>query len=318
MMLTILRRDATECERHSPVDGWTPPEGAVWLDLHSPTRDEELAVERALGLDIPTREEMAAIEPSSRFYQENGATFMTATLLARSEEGPVSAPVTFVLAKGMLVTIRYDELRAFTVYAERAPGAQVASGTAALMGLLDAIVERLADILEDTSAHVQNASVTIFRQPQTSSQFQPLLTELARSQSVTSTTRKTLVSLTRMLAFAGLAQEIATDADCQAHLKTLQADIQSLTEHSAFQSSHISFLLDAALGLINIEQNGIIKWFSIYAVVFLPPTLLASIWGMNFHHMPELDWRFGYPVALAMMVVAAVTPLWWFKKRGWL
>ncbi|RAK57466.1 magnesium transporter CorA family protein [Phenylobacterium deserti] len=317
-MLNILRRDAAECERHTPLDGWTPPEGSIWIDLKNPTREEELAVERALGLDIPTREEMAAIEPSSRLYQENGATFMTATLLARSDEGPTPAPVTFVLTKSVLATIRYDDLRAFTVFADRAPAAHVGSGTAALMGLLDAIVERLADIIEDTAAHVQNASTTIFRQRQTSGGFQPLLTELARAQSVTSTTRNTLVSLGRMLSFAGLAQEIAGDPECQAHLRTVQADVQSLTEHSAYQATHIAFLLDAALGLINIEQNSIIKWFSVYAVIFLPPTLLASIWGMNFHHMPELDWRFGYPVALGLMVIAAVVPLWWFRKRGWL
>jgi magnesium transporter len=131
-------------------------------------------------------------------------------------------------------------------------------------------------------------------------------------------TRNSLVSLARMLSFAGLAREIAGDPECQAHLVTLQRDAQSLTEHASYQSGHISFLLDAALGLINIEQNGIIKFFSVVAVVFLPPTLVASIYGMNFEFMPELHWRYGYPMAVVMMVASAILPILWFKRRGWL
>jgi magnesium transporter len=125
------------------------------------------------------------------------------------------------------------------------------------------------------------------------------------------------VSLARLFSFAALAQEIAADPDCQAHLKTLQRDGQSLTEHAGFQSSHIAFLLDAALGLINIEQNSIIKFFSVAAVIFMPPTLVASIYGMNFHHMPELGWRFGYPMAITLMLASGLLPVWWFRRRGW-
>jgi magnesium transporter len=317
-MLNVLRRGAPGFEPQSPVEGWSPPPGTVWIDLTSPTREEELAVERALGLDLPTAEEMAQIEPSSRLYQEGGATFMTATLMARTAEGsPTAAPVTFVLAKGLLVTIRYDVLKAFTIFAERAREAEVASGTSALMGLLEAIVERLAEILEQTARTVEEASTAIFRRTH-GGDFQALLTELARAQSLTAMIRTSLVSLARMLGFAALAQEIAADPECLAHLKSLQSDVQSLTEHASFQASHISFLLDAALGLINIEQNGIIKFFSVVAVVFLPPTLVASVYGMNFRHMPELDWRLGYPMALAIMVASAVLPLWWFRRRGWL
>jgi magnesium transporter len=316
-MLNLLRRGASGFERQSPGDGWRPPEDAIWIDLHEPTVEEEQAVEAAAGLELPTREEMAAIEPSSRLYQEAGATFMTATLLARSEDIPTAAPVTFVLAKGLLITIRYDELRAFSVFAERAPASDLGSGTAALLGLLDALVERLADLLEDTSSAVEQASFSVFHRPP-AGDFRPVLTELARGQSMASMVRRSLMSLARLMSYANLAQEIATDPDCAAHLKSLQSDAQSLTEHAGFQSGHISFLLDAALGLINIEQNGIIKFFSVVAVVFLPPTLCASIWGMNFHHMPELDWPLGYPMAVAMMIASAVLPLWWFKKRGWL
>lgn len=316
-MLKLLRRGAEGFEPQAARAGWTPPPDTLWIDLTRPTREEELAVEAALGVELPTLEEMEQIEPSSRLYQENGSTFMTATLLAHSGEAPQATPVTFVLAKHMLVTIRYEDLRAFDIFSARARQEDVGSGAAALLGLLDAIIERLAKILEQANDAVDRASTTIFSRPQGGA-FQPLLTELARAQSLASTARNSLTSLARLVSFASLAREIAEDGECRAHLASLRRDGQSLTEHAGFMSSHISFLLDAALGLINIEQNGIIKFFSIYAVIFLPPTLLASIWGMNFHHMPELDQAWAYPCALALMGLAAVVPLWWFKRRGWL
>jgi magnesium transporter len=317
-MLTLLRKGAKAFETVTPAEGWRPGEGVVWIDLLTPTREEELAVEAALGLDLPTLAEMQEIEPSSRFYQEGGATFMTATLLARSQdETPAATPATFVLANGLLVTVRYAELKAFTLFAERAPASDLPSGAPVMFGLLDAVVQRLADVLEGQDARVQEASTSIFRRPP-AGDFRPLLTGLASVQSVTALTRNSLVSLSRLLSYAGLAPEIASDAECKAHLESLQADGQSLTEHASYLSSQVAFLLDAALGLINIEQNGIIKFFSVVAVVFLPPTLVASIYGMNFHHMPELAWLYGYPMAIVMMVASAILPILWFKRRGWL
>ncbi|WP_309605152.1 magnesium transporter CorA family protein [Phenylobacterium sp.] len=315
-MLNLLRRGAPGFELQSSLAGWTPPPEAIWLDFLNPTREEELAVEAALKLELPTPEEMAKIEPSSRLYQENGATFMTATLLTRAEAGPAGVPVTFVLARDLLITIRYHDLRAFSVFAERAPGQGVTSGSSALFGLLDAVIERLAASLEETGESVEAASAAIFHRPK-GQQFETLLTALAGAQSVTSLARGSLVSLARLFSFAALAPEIAADAECTAHLKSLQRDGQSLTEHAGFHTSQITFLLDAALGLINIEQNGIIKFFSVAAVIFMPPTLVASIYGMNFHHMPELDWRFGYPLALGLMVASVLAPLVWFRRRGW-
>jgi magnesium transporter len=316
-MLKLLRRGAAGPEIVALTKGWRPPEDALWLDLLTPSRDEELAVEAALDLELPTREEMAEIEPSSRLYQAHGATFMTAGLLARREDGGrTDAPVTFVLANGLLITIRYDALKAFDLFAERAQGLGVASGSSALFNLLDAAVERLADLLEQTGSEVEKVSQAIFARP-TGVRFEALLTDLARAQSLTSMTRASLVSLARLFSFAALAPEIAADRECKAHLKTLQRDGQSLTEHAGAQSSHIAFLLDAALGLINIEQNGIIKFFSVAAVILMPPTLVASVYGMNFRHMPELEFHYGYPMALSMMLVSAVVPILWFKRRGW-
>jgi magnesium transporter len=316
-MLKLLRRGVHGLETLTLSQGWRPPQDAVWLDLLSPTREEEVAVEDALGLELPTREEMREIEPSSRLYQAHGATYMTATLLARRDgEGRTDAPVTFVLAKGLLITIRYAELKAFDLFAERADSLGVASSSSALFNILDAVVERLADLLEHTGEAVEVVSAAIFSRPK-GAQFEALLTDLARAQSLTSMTRNSLVSLARLFSFATLAPEIAADPECLAHLKTLQRDGQSLTEHAGFQSSHIAFLLDAALGLINIEQNGIIKFFSVAAVILMPPTLVASIYGMNFHHMPELSLPYGYPMALTLMAISAIVPILWFKRRGW-
>ncbi|MBL8554463.1 MAG: magnesium transporter CorA family protein [Phenylobacterium sp.] len=317
-MLRVLRRSARGVQTETCAAGWSPGADVVWIDLMKPTREEELAVEAALGLELPTAEEMAALEPSSRLYQEDGATFMTATMLARSHEAsPFATPVTFVLAKGVLVTLRYEELRAFTLFSDRVPESDIQSGTVALLDLFDAVVERLARTLDDMADKVEDVSTAIFRRPP-GGNFRPLLTGLAQAQSVTSLTRNGLVSVSRTLGYAGLASEIATDPECRAHLDTLQHDARSLTEHAGYQSSHIAFLLDAALGLINIEQNGIIKFFSVVAVAFMPPTLIASIYGMNFIHMPELRWMAGYPFALLLMFVAGVLPVVWFKKRGWL
>lgn len=317
-MHNVLRRGQSAFQVETPGPGWRPDPEVVWIDLLRPTREEELAVEAALGIDLPTREEMAALEPSSRLYQDGGATFMTATLLARSHENkPFGTPVTFVLFKGLLVTLRYEDLRAFTVFSGRALEEEKTSGCETLLGLLDAVVERLAQVLDDTGRNVEDASTAIFDRPRAGN-FRPLMTSLAQAQSVTALARTSLVSVGRLLSFAALAPEIADQPVCRAHLKTLQRDTQSLTEHSSHQSAHVAFLLDAALGLINIEQNGIIKFFSVVAVVFMPPTLVASIYGMNFDVMPELHWAFGYPMALVMMVVAGVLPVLWFKKRGWL
>lgn len=315
-MLKLLRRGGAP-EAVAIATGWTPPDDAVWLDLLNPSKDEERAVETALGVELPTREEMAEIEPSSRFYQTNGATFMTATLLSRRDDDlRVGVPVTFVLAKGRLVTIRYDAIKAFELFSDRAQALGIGSGSSCLFNLMDAVMERLADLLEQADAEVQLVSAAIFARPK-GAQFEALLTDLARAQSLTSLTRGSLVSLARLFSFAALAHEIAEDPECVTHLRALQHDGQSLTEHAGAQSGQIAFLLDAALGLINIEQNGIIKFFSVAAVILMPPTLVASVYGMNFHHMPELDLPYGYPMALTLMFISAVLPVIWFKRRGW-
>ena len=299
----------------------------VWADLFNPTRQEEAEVEQWLGVGVPTREEMEEIEISSRLYIEDGAYFMTATLPSQADsDDPVMSPVTFVLRRNLLVTIRYHEPKAFLSFPLRAEKAAIGctSGETILVGLLEAIVDRLADVLERVSRDIELLSKDIFNPTGTKASsrdrgFQQILKDLGRKESLTSNIRDSLTSLQRLSGF--LANALAqgkNGKDAKARVKTLSRDVLSLTDHASFLSQKITFLLDATLGMINIEQNGIIKIVSVAAVVFLPPTLVASIYGMNFDLMPELKWDFGYPMALGLMVISAILPFWWFRRRGWL
>ncbi|PVM92855.1 magnesium transporter [Caulobacter radicis] len=319
-MLRVLRQGAPGFEPGGHTPDWRLPADAVWIELVDPTRAEEVAVEQSIGLLLPTREEMAEIEASSRLYQEDGGTFMTATILVNAEgELPTAAPVTFVLAGDKLVTIRYVEPRAFSVFAaqaERQPSL-CPHGPQTFLGLLDAVVDRTADILERTASEVETQSRAIFVRPRGMA-FEKILSRLGRAQNVNAKARDSLVSLARLLSFASLAEQFEGDRELRDHLKSLQRDVQSITDHSSYLSGNITFLLDAALGFINIEQNQIFKIFSVFSVVFLPPTLIAGIYGMNFLHMPELSWKEGYPMALGLMLIAALAPLIWFRRKGWL
>jgi magnesium transporter len=319
-MLRLLRRHQARLEPVEAGQGWALPADIVWLDMANPTRDEELAVEAALGLLLPTQHDMQEIETSSRLYQEHGATFLTAVVLAHAKENPVLVPVTFVLFQERLVTIRYDQPSAFELYSSQLVHEPEAceDGADVFLGLLGAIVDRVADILEETSAEVENVSQEIFRRPGKTEAFSALLSRLGRAQSVDAKARASLISLTRILGYSSVAEVFAGERDQKGRLRSLQRDVQSLADHGGRLSGDITFLLDAALGLINVEQNAIIKIFSVASVVFLPPTLVASIYGMNFRHMPELDWLAGYPFAIGLMVVSMLIPLWWFRRKGWL
>lgn len=299
---------------------------ALWFDVFSPTPEEERMLEQSVRVNIPSREEMEEIEISSRLYYEDGAAFMTAILPARSDaDVPEMAPVTFVLADGLLITVRFHEPQAFRTFPLRAEKTSMGcdSAESVLIALLEVIIDRLADILERVGRDVDRISRSIFRHPANSRgksrDFQHVLEEIGLKGDLSSNVRDSLASLERMFAFlAQYTLERKSPRDVRARLKTLTRDAASLSDHAGFLSQKITFLLDATLGMINIEQNATIKIFSVAAVVFLPPTLIASIYGMNFTHMPEFAWRLGYPFALLLMLLSAVVPFWFFKRRGWL
>ena len=303
------------------------PAGATWIDLLRPTRDEEVLVEDAFNLSVPTREDMVEIEPSSRLYEENGALHLTASVLSGVHHGdPATVPVTFVLTKERLITVRYDDPKSFSAFIthlERQPEL-CRSAASTLVFLLDAIVERAADVLEEVALQTDAVKTSVFRREAgggrkriSNAALEDIMLEIGSAEGALSKVRESLASLTRLISYLLFALP-KYDASEVSHLKTVARDVSSLTDMAAFMSSNVTFLLDAALGLINIQQNAIIKIFSVAAVIFLPPTLVGTVYGMNFDHMPELHWALGYPFALGMMVLSAILPYLWFKQKGWL
>jgi magnesium transporter len=299
--------------------GAAPPVDSLWIELIDPTRQEEHAVEAMLGLALPTREEMAEIEVSSRLYTDDGGLFLTATLVVGADsDTPALEPVTFVLVGERLVTIRYVEPKAFSAYTAQIERQGVAptNGADALVSLLEAVVDRAADLLERASAEVEGQSRIAFGNPKGAG-FSAILQRLGRVQSLTAKVRGSLASLSRLASFTSLNEPFARNPALAERLTTLQHDINSLGDHAGYVSAEITFLLDASLGLINIEQNQIFKVLAVFSAVLMPPTLIAGVYGMNFMHMPELAWRGGYPFALGLMAVAMAAPLLWFKRKGW-
>ena len=323
----MIRGFTAKDGRLYPVEDVTQGfDGVVWIDLSAPTSEEETEIESRLAIDIPTREDMEEIEISSRLYYEEGNAFMTATVPAKTDSDDLQmAPVTFVLTGERLITIRYHDPRAFQTFTQRAQKTNIGcrNGEAVLVALLEAIVDRLADVLERAQREIDAISRSIFERPGATptkgQDLQKLLQDIGRKGDLTSNIRDSLFTIHRVTAFlAHLTTQTRSDKEVRARVKTLARDASSLTEHSSSLSQKITFLLDATLGMINIQQNSIIKIFSVAAVVFLPPTLIASIYGMNFDHMPEFNWRLGYPIALGIMVMSAILPYLYFKRRGWL
>lgn len=305
------------------------PADALWLDLIEPTQEQEQLVESTYSIDVPTREEMKEIEASNRLYEENGVLYMTITIVTRLDSDlPESSQITFILAKDRLVTNRYSDplpFQRFIAYAEKHP--VVCSSAAALLaGLIEAIVNRMADVLERVGADLDSLSSEVFSPPRKrrrsaktqARDSRTILSRVGQNGDLTSKARESLVSLNRLLTFVQQSAAVSIANDVRARFRTLGRDVLALSDHASFLGVKANFLLEATLGMLNIEQNNIIKIFSVAAVVFLPPTLIASIYGMNFHVMPELDWVLGYPFAIALMVVSAILPYLYFKRRGWL
>ena len=302
------------------------PENAVWIDLVNPTPAEDRAVERLAGVAIPTREDMQEIEISSRLFIENSTRYMTATLMCQSDtDMPKTTAVTFILAGRRLVTVRYELPKPFSLVENKlarscSPGI---TGEQVMMELLDAVIDRCADILERVGSDVDQVSHEIF-EPESerhgnARRYSQILITIGRKGDLTSKVRESLVSIGRLVTFLSAAIEgVKWSKDMREQLKTMQRDVHSLTDHASYLSNKITFTLDAMLGVVNLEQNNIIKLFSVMAVVLMPPTLIASIYGMNFREMPELQWEHGYSFALVAMVAAAVLPYLAFKWKKWL
>jgi len=323
MLIAYLKRETLEAHQITAENHILLKE-AIWVDLLSPTKTEEKLVEQSLTLNIPTRDEMVEIETSSRLYKENDTLFMTASFIAQSKTSDARIdPITFVLTQQQLITIRYIEPHAFKFFIAQLPKLNPETHTALilLIELLEATVDRLADILERVGRRLDSYSKTIFR-PTTSKvrnlDYQKLMREVGASGDLDTKARESLITLNRLVSFFGQSANSKFDADEQSRVMTLSKDIASLSDHANFLSTKVNFLLDATLGMVNIEQNNIIKIFSVAAVIFLPPTLIASIYGMNFHFIPELSWKYGYLFSIGLIILAAFLPYRYFKYRKWL
>jgi len=286
---------------------------------------------------------MQAIELSSRLYEENGMLFMTATVLTKADtNSPQSSAITFILAAEKLITLRYADSAAFAAFRTRREAnlQRYQTSYQFMGGLIDAMIERIADILEGVVVNLDRISLKVFdaEAPDGTTQwenqprkrrgksrkarqrdFVEIVRRIGSVSDLVSRARESLVSFVRLVTFfREVRQGDAAARDSLVHSKSVIADLGSLSDHASFLSSKVSFLLDATLGMINNEQNAIIKILSVAALVFLPPTLVAGIYGMNFEFMPELKWAHGYLFALVLMIISAVLPYLFFRRRGWL
>jgi magnesium transporter len=300
------------------------PPDALWIDLREPTPEEEQFVEKALSIDVPTREEMREIEASNRFYEENGGLYMTATVVTKLDTDlPERTQVTFILTGNKLVTNRYTDplpFRRFIAYAARHPAVGT-SGSMVLAGLLEAIVNRIADVLEKVGSDVDAVSSKIFFRSFSASSpldFRHVLERIGQSGDLTSKASESLVSLTRLLGFVQQSGNTLVTQDSRARYRTLSRDVLAMSDHSTFLSNKVQFLLDATLGMVSIDQNNVVKIFSVVTVFLLPPSFIAGFFGMNFERLPLLHDRWGVTIGVVSMVASAVLPYLYFKHRRWL
>jgi magnesium transporter len=305
-------------------------EKATWIDLKSPTPEEENAVERTLGLDVPTREEMREIEESSRIYEATGALFMTGVIITGiAENRPARTEVSFVLTPKHLVTVRYSDPLPFKTFEQKCARKPEEHSTASLLfiSLIEQIVQRIADVLEKIATEIDGVAGDVFNEEGAAAgkdtQYAPrvdlqrVVNRLGRSSALLGKLRESLLSFNRILSFVRRSAETWLE-EMKPKAKSLERDIASLTEYAEHLAAQIGHLQEATFNLINIEQNRVIKVFSIAAVLFLPPTLVATLYGMNFEYMPELNWTLGYPFSIVLMIVSALLPYYWFKRNNWL
>lgn len=296
---------------------------SIWYDLFCPEQEEIKIVEQLFQIEIPTFEDMKEIELSSRLYLEEEVLFMTANLITKAEEDiPFLSPITFILNGKRLITVRFAEPRPFQIFIKKLEKNYrwAEDPPQIFINLLETIVDRMADILELIGTEVDTISKEIFQSRQSKKgkhqyELHDLLTRVGKKGDLSTKTRESLGTLNRLVKFYSTQVE---NHKFSQRLKTLQRDVLSISDHLFFLFNKITFLLEATLGFINIEQNDVIKIVSVAAVVFLPPTVIASIYGMNFKYMPELSWKLGFPYSLALMVISAILPYLYFKRKGWL
>jgi len=295
---------------------------AVWIDLRAPSEDEISEVERATGLTVPTRDDVSAIEASSRLQRVGKALYMSAPLLVAGDATHLS-PVGFVLTPERLITLRFDKFGAFDLAASHMTDDLDLTGFGAFTCLFESVVDKLADGLELLGTELDHVSHAIFHQKNhrrgaNNEIYQrQTLAKVGRVGERLSQVRDVLLSVGRIVPFVLEVRQGETPEPIAARLKAVRQDIASLNDYEAHLANKVQFLLDAVLGFITISQNDIFKVLTVASIVGIPPTLMAGVYGMNFKVMPELNWAWGYPFGWAVIIISAVIPLAWFKWKGW-
>lgn len=296
---------------------------AIWIDLYRPQPYQSEAV-RQLGVDIPSLAEMEEIEVSNRLYRENGADYLTVVLPGLSEsKAPLSGPVCFILSPQRLVTVRHHAPRPFETYPGRADkvGPGVTDPRSLFLSLIEEIIGRLADILEASGRALDRLMARVFQDRENASDegLHQALQDVARESDLISRVRLSLLTLERAISYFGQSLgPVDTGPSLRPVVKGLMRDIQALEVHGDFLSGRVAMATDVTLGMVNLAQNKTVKIVSVVAVIFLPPTVIASAYGMNFTHMPELALPWGYPMALALMLASALGTFFFFKWKRWL
>ena len=303
-----------------------PAVSTVWIDLTQPTAEEIARVQTEFSVRVPSREQLDEIESSSRLQSEGKRLYLSMPVAAPHDsiEAPPS-PLGFVLSPELLITVHYRELRSFAKAREAIAKAGPATSTSTFASLLEAMVDMDADVLEKTARDLGDLSRRVFRRSDSRAPRSPRLNRLLRAALAAlgdtgehlSQLRESLMGLQRISAFAAEVGQSWLGPDTQARLKTVLQDLSSLADFEGHLSGKTQFLLDATLGFINTEQNDIFKVLTIVSVVGIPPTLIASMYGMNFHSMPELSWPWGYQYGLALIAASTLLPILWFKWRRW-
>lgn len=325
-MINIFFRDSSNrlIKNNKPIEKKSILE-STWIDLYNPTKNEKNLIKESLGIDLPSRSEMNEIEPSNRFYENNGACFLTATVITNADSlNPEIHVILFILKDEKLLVLRHSDPSPIHNFIEKilADHSVTAEdgGSGILKNLLEAIISRIADILESLLKQTMNLSSIIIGSSKKNEKdnLNKVLDEIKQIENLLSKSYQSLNSLLFFIDFIHQSTLISNSKKLKKHEPIFKKDINALIEHVNFISKKLGFLLDSTLGMINIEQNQIIKMFTVLALVFMPPTLIASMYGMNFHFMPELSWKVGYPFAIIMMILSSLLPYRFFRRKGWI
>ena len=292
----------------------------VWVDLTDPTDDERAWVKAIYGVTLPGEDEVKDIEASARYYEaENGDLHLRTDFLLEEDDGPSRiVTVAFILARKMLFSVHTDDLPVFRLVRMRArsrPGS-IADYMDVLLDLYATDAEYSADALEGIYQNLEEVSGRVLQEEFTDQDAAAALNAIAHEEDLNGRIRRNMMDTRRAVSFLMRGRLLNSEQFEEA--RQILRDIESLDGHTSFLFDKINFLMDATVGFININQNKIIKIFSVASVAFLPPTLIASIYGMNFKWLPELEWQLGYPFAIVLMITSAIAPFWYFRRRGWL